>query len=72
MHGKIKMTKAEWNEVYKYAKNRLFDDNDIDRRIITEKSFIINLRATLTENIVFKYGINKKYRPSNYMIEIMY
>lgn len=82
IHGKIRMTYREWKKARTYLlanylkrkSDRSFFlpilRQDIERRINTKKSFIINIRVTATEQLVNHFKV-KNYKRGNYILEII-
>lgn len=77
IHGTIKITRSEFDDVVKFLyknEDRLYLSKkilieDLSRRIVTKKGFLINIRATATQLIAKKYNL-KNYKNANYQIEV--
>lgn len=77
IHGKIVMTKGEWEKVKTYLMRATKDIfwkgvllQDFTRSKDYKNGKIYNVRVTATEKLVKKFGL-KRYKRGNYMIEVV-
>lgn len=83
IHGTIKMTAIEWEQVYnrllaeadtiskyhRYFNSQMLKD-DVLRRIPTKTGYFINIRVSATEALVKIYNL-RNYKRGNYQIEVI-
>lgn len=83
IHGKIKMTPEELEQVVKYLRHNKVQhtyfaktgftqaifENDLKRTMPIKGGYLINIRVGATELLVKKFGL-KGYKRGNYMLEI--
>jgi hypothetical protein len=84
IHGKIIVSKEEWNKIEKYIFNSsvtkdIFYRNilrdDIKRLIYTKEGTLLNIRVTATRQVIDKFRNiqnRKKYKLGNYMFLVKY
>lgn len=81
IHGTIYMNEAQWDMVLSYLMTGTRLDyygsdmlkklltEDIHRKIMTKRGYLINIRGTATELIVKKWNLNN-YKKGNYQLHI--
>lgn len=69
IHGRIIVSKKEWEAIKKYVHPYLFDKNDLQRELKVKSGSWYNIRVSATDKVAKHFGLTK-YRQVNYVFEV--